>query len=260
MRSSLAVLLFVSVAAGDARAGDSLDVLVAAYPQALAGRDADSVIFRNGEKVGGGILHAAAPPEWLLTHASVRDQFSVAYPRDVLALQRHPSADPGRFRNKAFFDALYGDCHKGEVDGNIEQVAWLPHDWRGTARVTRLNGVAEALRAVSDEIQRLPPSVRRAAWPIEGDYDCRNVAVGGQPSMHAYGAAVDLNLHFSEYWLWDAGKDARVIPYRNRMPLAIVGAFEHHGFIWGGKWYHYDTMHFEYRPEMLGQSAIGIRR
>jgi peptidoglycan LD-endopeptidase CwlK len=28
--------------------------------------------------------------------------------------------------------------------------------------------------------------------------------------------------------------------------------FEKHGFIWGAKWYHYDTMHFEYRPELLG--------
>jgi D-alanyl-D-alanine carboxypeptidase len=25
-----------------------------------------------------------------------------------------------------------------------------------------------------------------------------------------------------------------------------------YGFIWGGKWYHYDTMHFEYRPELMG--------
>ena len=31
----------------------------------------------------------------------------------------------------------------------------------------------------------------------------------------------------------------------------IVEIFERHGFIWGGKWYHYDTMHFEYRPELL---------
>jgi hypothetical protein len=22
-------------------------------------------------------------------------------------------------------------------------------------------------------------------------------------------------------------------------------------FIWGGKWYHHDTMHFEYRPEIV---------
>ena len=30
-----------------------------------------------------------------------------------------------------------------------------------------------------------------------------------------------------------------------------VGLSEKHGFIWGGKWYHYDTMHFEYRPEII---------
>jgi hypothetical protein len=27
--------------------------------------------------------------------------------------------------------------------------------------------------------------------------------------------------------------------------------FEAERFIWGGKWYHYDTMHFEYRPELF---------
>jgi hypothetical protein len=41
------------------------------------------------------------------------------------------------------------------------------------------------------------------------------------------------------------------IVYRNRMPAEIVAIFEKHGFIWGGKWYHFDTMHFEFRPELL---------
>jgi hypothetical protein len=41
------------------------------------------------------------------------------------------------------------------------------------------------------------------------------------------------------------------LPYRNAIPLEIVRIFEKHGFIWGGAWYHYDTMHFEYRPELL---------
>ncbi|WP_228384801.1 M15 family metallopeptidase [Campylobacter pinnipediorum] len=27
--------------------------------------------------------------------------------------------------------------------------------------------------------------------------------------------------------------------------------FEKNGFIWGGRWKHFDTMHFEYRPEFL---------
>ena len=41
------------------------------------------------------------------------------------------------------------------------------------------------------------------------------------------------------------------IKYVNRIPKEIVKVFEKHGFIWGGRWYHYDTMHFEYRPELI---------
>ncbi|WP_456734214.1 M15 family metallopeptidase [Bradyrhizobium sp. USDA 3364] len=66
-------------------------------------------------------------------------------------------------------------------------------------------------------------------------------------------AAIDFNLKVSDYWL-RAGKregKGKTIPYRNRMPREIVDIFERHGFIWGGKWYHHDPMHFEYRPELL---------
>jgi hypothetical protein len=66
--------------------------------------------------------------------------------------------------------------------------------------------------------------------------------------MHAYGAAIDLNLGYANYWMWEKDRAAR---YVNRMPPSIVEIFERHGFIWGGKWHHFDTMHFEYRPELL---------
>jgi peptidoglycan LD-endopeptidase CwlK len=42
-----------------------------------------------------------------------------------------------------------------------------------------------------------------------------------------------------------------VLEYSNSIPRQIVLVFEKYGFIWGGKWYHYDTMHFEYRPELF---------
>jgi hypothetical protein len=69
--------------------------------------------------------------------------------------------------------------------------------------------------------------------------------------MHAFAAAIDLNIDYSDYWLWHRPAADGSIAYRNRMPQEIVDIFERHGFIWGGKWYHYDTMHFEYRPELL---------
>jgi len=34
----------------------------------------------------------------------------------------------------------------------------------------------------------------------------------------------------------------------------------HFGFIWGGKWPNYDTMHFEYRPEIFILSGLEVER
>jgi hypothetical protein len=39
--------------------------------------------------------------------------------------------------------------------------------------------------------------------------------------------------------------------YTSRTLIEIVEVFEKYGFIRGGKWYHYDTTHIEYRPELL---------
>ena len=72
-------------------------------------------------------------------------------------------------------------------------------------------------------------------------------------SAHSYGIAVDINIKWSDYWLWSnrGVSETDTISYKNRIPLKIVEIFEDYGFIWGGRWYHYDTMHFEYRPELL---------
>jgi hypothetical protein len=71
--------------------------------------------------------------------------------------------------------------------------------------------------------------------------------------MHAYGAAIDLNTNYADYWRWST--DTRSPTWKNRIPVEIVRVFERHGFIWGGHWYHFDTMHFEYRPELLPDDA-----
>ena len=52
-----------------------------------------------------------------------------------------------------------------------------------------------------------------------------------------------------KYWKWE-GPNWQVNAIE-QVPWEIVTSFEKHGFIWGGKWNHYDTMHFEYRPELV---------
>ncbi len=229
--------------------GLALDRLVAAYPHALAGHDAESLHWRDGTvmPVSDGIAGKTFPE--LLRHASIIDQFRIPYPRGPLEKPPAVDADPGRFRNTAFFTKMYGDCRKGEVSPRLVSLTWLPKSWGQSIRVTSVNDVDEHLRAVSAEIDALPEKIKRAAYPIAGTYNCRAVADTGQPSPHGYGIAIDLNTAFSDYWYWRP-HDGPIV-YRNRMPEEIVAIFEKHGFIWGGKWYHFDTMHFEFRPELL---------
>ena len=43
-------------------------------------------------------------------------------------------------------------------------------------------------------------------------------------------------------------------------PAAIVSAFEAEHFVWGGRWNRYDTMHFEWRPELFCEALVQIPR
>jgi D-alanyl-D-alanine carboxypeptidase len=227
----------------------ALDNLVAAYPNALSGHDDKVLRWRDGTEMPLSDGGDNKPFDELLRHASIRDQMRMAYPRG--ALDKPPSADsdPGRLRNAAFFTKMYGDCAKSEVPARLVALSWLPKSWGKPIRITAVNGVDQQLHAVSTEIDALPDAIKRAAYPIAGTYNCRAVADTGAPSPHSYGIAIDLNTRYSDYWFWRP-HDGPIV-YRNRMPQEIVAIFEKHGFIWGGKWYHFDTMHFEYRPELL---------
>jgi hypothetical protein len=233
-----------------------LRLLPLAYPGVIKGVDGNTVVFADGFRLDAGTVDPAATFDSLVRHASVRDMFRLVYPAGQPPSVPAVNFDPGRFRSKALFDHLYGDCHKGEVEPRLEAVTWLPASWGHTLMVTRVNGIAARFREVSAEIERLPPPIRRGAYPSAGTYVCRGVADAGQPSMHAYGAAIDLNLDVSDYWMWQNG--GRSPLSRSRMPREIIDIFERHGFIWGGRWYHYDTMHFEYRPELLPLSRATL--
>ncbi len=90
-------------------------------------------------------------------------------------------------------------------------------------------------------------------------YTWRNIADTNSLSSHAYGIAIDIipkNLAKQiTYWLWSKKyyEEWYSIPYADRFtpPQAFIEAFERHEFIWGGKWFYFDTIHFEYKPEIL---------
>lgn len=245
IRKAIAVWLLV-IAAPAAAQDAALDALVRAYPDALAKHDGKTLTWKDGTGMPVSDGRADKSFEDKLRHPSILDQLSIPYVAGTPAKPPGPQEDPGRFRNTAFFDKMYGDCSRGEVQKKMVKVSWLPKSGGGSVQITSVNGVADHLRAVSAELDALTPELKKFAIPSAGTFNCRTVKDTGNRSMHAWGAAIDINTTFSDYWLWSP-KGA----YRNRIPIEIVQIFEKHGFIWGGKWGHFDTMHFEYRPELL---------
>jgi hypothetical protein len=243
-----------------------MDRLVAAYPDFLVGYEKNDLIWRDGTRMPFDDGREKTF-EIRLAQADIEDQFAVRYFPGPMLMAPKLNADPGRFRNDTFFKKMYGDCHRGEVTRKLVEVIWLPkHDGK-KIKITSVNGVAEKLQAVSNELDKLPPKFIKYLMPIGGTYNCRNISGTNRASPHSYGIAIDINTKFADYWRWSHQKKSKkkkaglnVYKYRNRIPWEIAEIFEKHGFIWGGKWYHYDTLHFEYRPELLAQNPASLKR
>ncbi len=226
------------------------DRLIAAYPAFLARREGNALVWRDGKRMVIDDGLGPKTPAARLDAPDLKDMLIQPYPAGVEAPPAR-DVDPGRARNSDFFTAMYGDCRRDEVRKNLVPVVWLPKKWGKSLQVTRVNGAAERLAAVSAELDALPARFDVHLYPAAGTYNCRAIAGTERVSPHGLGIAIDISTREADYWRW--GKpDADGLPvYRNRIPQEIVTIFEKHGFIWGGKWYHYDTMHFEYRPELL---------
>jgi hypothetical protein len=188
----------------------------------------------------------------LLAAPDLEDIFAIPYPAGDPAAPGIDE-DPGRARPEAFFDKMYGNCRTGRLAADLVAVDWLPAKGGGKLEVTPVNGVADKLRAISAELDRLPASFDDYLRPVAGSYNCRTIAGTRRTSTHGHGIAVDLALKQADYWRWTKPDAAGRYAWRNRIPIEIVRIFERHSFIWGGRWYHFDTMHFEYRPELLAK-------
>ncbi len=227
---------------------DALNALLDAYPKFLRSYDATSLVWRDGTRtpIGDGVTKSARE---LLESPDLIDQFHYIYPVGESDRPLTLDQDPGRVRYPPLFRKMYGNCERGDVERDLVSVPWLPSQGGKAVRFTKENGAAEALKAVSADLDKLPRSMTRFLIPTAGTYNCRVIAGTNEQSAHSFGIAIDLNTAYADYWRWSGiGK------YTNRIPIEIVSIFERHGFIWGGKWYHYDTMHFEFRPELINFS------
>ncbi len=244
----LVVLTGGASAAGPALQ-DKLRFLITAYPETLSHIADGRLHFRDGGSPLSVDDGKSKTHQQKLRAADIEDMLSQIYPVGSCETKPATYFDPGRIRSDRLMRRLYGDS-KAEVRSRLVRVNWFGR----TLRVTSAHGVDKALRRVLSDLGKLKKSTRRPAKKSAGTFNWRNIAGTKRLSVHSFGAAIDLDTTYADYWRWSGGKPGNVPKYRNRMPLEIVSVFERHGFIWGGRWYHYDFMHFEYRPELIAIS------
>jgi len=223
---------------------EKIDILVASYPDSIVKAEGGKLVMKDGDPIviddGKSRDHFA-----MLESGDVEDSLQQIYPAGACETRPAVNFDPGRIRSEVLLKRLYGASAKA-VQADLVPVKWFGE----TLRVTRRQGVDKALAAVRDELAA-DPALKKYLTPSAGVFNWRKVSGQSNLSVHSFGAALDLNTKHADYWVWSGGKPGKVPEYHNKFPMKIVDIFERHGFVWGGRWYHYDTMHFEYRPELL---------
>ena len=223
---------------------------VRAYPETIAGADGNDLVLKDGTRLPISDGRSDKSFDELLNQPDIGDMFAFDYPAGAPAAAPARNFDPGRIRVEALFRALYGDCRNGALaktpQGAVGAEAW----WRQRDlhhRARRRQGAGSGV----GRARPLPASFAKYLVPSAGTYNCRAIANTERMSMHAYAAAIDINTKQTTYWQWVKPGADGLYHWSNKIPPEIVATFEKHGFIWGGRWYHFDTMHFEYRPELL---------
>ena len=190
-----------------------------------------------------------------LKDANIAEQFLFPYPLDFdLTLRRTPYADPGRYRNDAFFRALYFN-DKRSAKKSLATVSFT-QGARADFQVTTKYAVDCQLTAAFAEIAASGQDVAPYFRKTGGSFKWRKIAGTERLSAHSFGIAIDLNTQLGQYWRWSGAKPGNAGHYDNKIPAHIVEPMERYGFIWGGKWHHFDGMHFEYRPELILYSRL----
>jgi hypothetical protein len=182
----------------------------------------------------------------------------------VMTKQRRTSRVANRAQS--FYDDLWQVHNRAEAWAQQKTISFLGK------KILVHRAVLEELALVEQKINEAAaadPQVRQWISRLEtiSAWNWRDIADTRTRSNHAYGTAIDLlpSLRSSQetYWLWTVQKniDWWDVPFSKRMnpPNAVIKAFEAYGFVWGGKWLFYDTMHFEYRPEILLLNGIPLR-
>lgn len=143
------------------------------------------------------------------------------------------------------------------TERNIRSMTFLGH------RLNVHKMIVPFVEKIDKEIKEAAKTDKKVASFITeitevGGYNWRTIdGTNGRRSYHSYGMAIDMtskNSNKPTYWEWVRTWNSKwmLVPQSSLWlpPEQVIKIFEKYGFVWGGTWDEYDTMHFEFRPEL----------
>jgi len=164
------------------------------------------------------------------------------------------------------FDAIYNSTEEDE-SWNLQEkynflgVKMLVHPYikpKLDLVLEQIKIAARTDRTINEWISELHTGTPGFGW------NWRVIAGTSRRSNHSYGTAIDLLPRDLKgrltYWRWNEGETKKINRKNYYMPPEkVIKIFEEYGFIWGGNWALIDTMHFEYRPELLLLNGYSVK-
>ena len=143
------------------------------YPEFLDRIEDNELLWKDGTRMRVDDGKGPKPLDAMLDDPDVKDMFLMRYPLGEKGVPPEPNFDPGRVRYLPLFNKMYGDCRSAGFMTNATNVLWLPSRYGKNLQFTRVNGAAEELQKVSNELDRLPAHFLDYLRPTQGTYNCR---------------------------------------------------------------------------------------
>lgn len=229
---------------------DLLAIMIA-YPEHVAGVEKASnekvyLVMKSGKRILYDDKRNKNFEEKLNT-PDLQDMLEQKYPLEPVTKLMDKNFDPGRARVYELIREVYGTSRQ-QVEKNLIMV----NTGYGVFQFNKQNNAAQELRSAFTELRSMAQTNKKISAfiaPCSGTYNYRVIAGTGRLSPHSFGTAIDLSRDKRDYWKWATPEEGekRLLSYSKE----VVEVFENHNFVWGGKWGHFDILHFEYRPEII---------
>lgn len=225
--------------------------LMMAYPEYITSveRDRDNrvyMVMKSGKKILYDDKRVKNAKDKLV-NPDLQDMMEPLYPLGKVEHLMDKDFDPGRIRVYSLLKEVYGES-KSQVQSNLVNVkiGYQNLQFNGN------NKAAERFQRIGNELTSLverQKNIYSFIFPTSGTFNYRYIAGTNQLSPHSFGIAIDLASDKRDYWKWTSREEGekRLRTY----PKDMVQIFENNYFVWGGKWGHFDILHFEYRPELI---------